>query len=377
MPARKTRGRAARFGPARWALLLAICAAVAPRGALTQVAPHGDVDEVMVKSPALEGNLLGDSPTRHVSVYLPPSYGKGPSHYPTVYLLHGFLASDRVWIDSDWVNIPKIADKLIAEGAMREMIIVMPDASNRFLGSFYSDSAATGRWEEFIAQDLVRYIDKKYRTAARAESRGIAGHSMGGYGALKIAMKHPDVFSAVYAMSACCMEWGQELGAGNVAWDRALSFHRIEDVTAALKEFEHAKPDTDRASDFFAMTFVAMGAAWSPDPEHGPLFTQLPVEKKESARAMLNRVAAEWSANMIVPQCDQYRANLALLRGLRFDVGKQEQFPSILAGARDFDQALSRLGIRHQFEEYEGTHLSGIAKRMETAVLPFFSQVLQ
>jgi S-formylglutathione hydrolase len=260
---------------------------------------------------------------------------------------------------------------------MREMIIVMPDASNRFLGSFYTDSATTGNWEKFITEDLVRYVDRRYRTAAKAESRGIAGHSMGGYGALKIAMKHPDVFSAAYAMSACCMEWGPELAPTNAAWDRTLGLQKMEQFAAIVKDFQKDKTDSDRVGEFFAMTFMAMAAAWSPDPERGPFFVDFPVEKQESGRAWLQAVMADWSANMIIPEASQYRANLARLHGLRFDVGKQEQFPSILAGARDFSQLLKRNGIQHEFEEYEGTHMSKIGERLETVVLPFFSKVLE
>ncbi|HMD32541.1 MAG TPA: alpha/beta fold hydrolase [Candidatus Acidoferrales bacterium] len=361
----------------RAAVCCALCLALVPWAVFTQSLPRGDVDEEMVKSPALQGNLLGDSATRHVSIYLPPSYGKGPSHYPVVYLLHGYLGSDQSWIAGDWANVPKIADRLIAAGKMREMIIVMPDGSNKFLGSMYTDSPTTGNWEEFITQDLVHYVDRHFRTAARAESRGIAGHSMGGYGALKLAMKHPDVFSAVYAMSACCMEWGPDLSPANAAWDRVLGFERMDQFAATQAEFWHPKAESDRAGMFFSMAFMAMAAAWSPDPERPPFFVDLPVEKRDGGRAMLQAVMAEWSANMIVPASGQYRANLARLHGLSFDVGKQEQFPSILAGARDFSQALKRNGIQHEFEEYEGTHMSKIGERIETKVLPFFSRVLE
>jgi len=358
-----------------------LLAALAPRAVFTQVflrsAPGGDIDEVLVKSPALDGNLLGDSPTRHVSIYLPPSYGKGPSHYPSLYLLHGYLGSDRSWTDGERIDIQKIADRLMLGGKMREMIIVMPDASNRYLGSMYTDSATTGKWEEFITQDLVRYVDRRYRTSTKAESRGIAGHDMGGYGALKLAMKHPDVFSAVYAMSACCIEWGPDLSPGNVAWDRALRFERMKEFDATEKEFSHPKPDSDRAGAFFSMAFMAMAAAWSPDPEKPPFFLTLPVEKREGGRVAVAAVANAWSAHMLLPECARYRANLVRLRGLAFDVGKQEQFPSILAGARDLDRELTRASIQHEFEEYEGTHLSGIAARLETKVLPFFSRVLE
>jgi S-formylglutathione hydrolase len=359
------------------ALWFVLCARMAPGGVLTQTVPRGDVDEAMVQSPALKGNLLGDSPARHVSIYLPPSYGKGPSHYPVIYLLHGFLASDRAWLAGDWANVPKIADRLIAAGKIREMIVVMPDGSNKLQGSMYTDSVTTGNWEEFLARDLVHYVDRKYRTAARAESRGIAGHSMGGYGALKMAMKHPDVFGAVYALSACCTEWGPDLSPANPAWDRALGMQRMEDLAAAENEFAHGKADADRAGAFFATMFVALAAAWSPNPQHPPFFVDFPVEKREGGRGFVPQVEAEWSANMIVPEAGQYRANLARLRGIAFDVGKQEQFQHILAGMRDLDKVLERNGIRHEFAEYEGTHMSGIGQRMETTVLPFFSRMLE
>jgi enterochelin esterase-like enzyme len=355
----------------------ALCALAVPGAVLTQTTPRGDVEEAMVPGPALKENLLGDSPTRHVSIYVPPSYGKGPSHYPVIYLLHGYLGTDRAWMDGEWANIPKIADRLIAAGKIREMLVVMPDGSNKFLGSMYTDSATTGNWEEFLTQDLVRYVDRKYRTAARAESRGIAGHSMGGYGALKLAMKHPDTFGAVYALSACCMEWGSDLSPANPAWERALGLKRLEDFAAMQNEFAKPKPDTDRVGAFFAMAFTAMAAAWSPDPEHPPFFADFPVEKREGGRAFLPQVEAKWTANMIVPETGQYRANLARLRGIAFDVGKQEQFPHIVAGTRDLAKELQRNGIRFEFEEYEGTHMSRIGERVEMKVLPFFSRVLQ
>jgi len=358
------------------AVWCAVCALTVPSVVLTQTVPRGDVDEVLVQSPALRGNLLGDSATRHVSIYLPPSYGKGPSHYPVMYLLHGYLGSDVQWLQGN-LNVPKIADRLIAAGKIREMLVVMPNGSNKFLGSMYTDSVTTGNWEEFLSRDLVHYIDTKYRTAARAESRGIAGHSMGGYGALKLAMKHPDVFGAVYALSACCTEWGPDLSPANPAWDRVLAMPGGEGFAMAQKEFAEEKPEADRVGAFFSMVFVALSAAWSPNPQHPPFFADFPVEKREGGRGFVTQVEAEWSANMIVPEIGQYRANLSRLRGIGFDVGKQEQFAHILAGTRDLDKALDRNGIRHEFEEYEGTHMSGVGRRIETNVLPFFSRVLQ
>jgi enterochelin esterase-like enzyme len=123
--------------------------------------------------------------------------------YPVIYDLHGYsLTAER------WVGILKAReaiDRAIATGKAREMIVVFPDAMSLHNGSMYSSSVATGDWETFIARDLVSYIDSHYRTLAKRDSRGLSGHSMGGYGAFRIGMKRPDVFSVLYPMSSCCL----------------------------------------------------------------------------------------------------------------------------------------------------------------------------
>ena len=102
-------------------------------------------------------------------------------------------------------NVPAAMDKLIARGEAKPMIVVMPNAYSKYAGSMYSSSVTTGDWETYIAEDLVAYMDTHYRTIPERLSRGLAGHSMGGYGAIRIGMKRPDVFSSLYIMSACCL----------------------------------------------------------------------------------------------------------------------------------------------------------------------------
>lgn len=149
------------------------------------VALQGSIVEAMLPSPALQGNLVGDSPRRPIQVYLPPSYPERASRrYPVIYLLHGFQGNYSQWMagGKEW-NIRDAMDGLIAAGKVREMLLVMPDAKNKYAGSFYTNSPTTGNWEDFLASDLVAFIDKNYQTIPHASSRGIAGHSMGGYGA--------------------------------------------------------------------------------------------------------------------------------------------------------------------------------------------------
>ena len=366
-----------------WAAAAAESAAAPPASPVpSPVVSTGIVIRETVHSPALVANLLGDSPDRPVVIYLPPGYRSSASRYPVVYLLHGFGATKNgaeEWTSGDWANVPGMMDRLIAAGRIRKMIVVMPDASTRLGGAFYTNSAATGNWEDFVTRDLVTAIDRRYRTLRRASSRGIAGHSMGGYGAIKLAMKHPEVYGAVYGLSACCMEWNDEMSAESPAWDKTVGFQSLDDVAAARKLIvdsggDFRNPEVPRA--FLSLVFVALSAAWSPDPGRPPFYADLLVEGRGDARKVPEMRRALWSANMPVAMLDQYRTNLARLRAIAFDVGRQDEHPDVRAGARDFDAGLTRNGIPHQFEEYEGTHLSRIGERLEKRALPFLSRVL-
>ncbi|HEY5809068.1 MAG TPA: alpha/beta hydrolase-fold protein, partial [Povalibacter sp.] len=170
-------------------LLLAITTRAA-----TPAAEAGEYQRVTVHGVSLEGNLEGDSPDRQVSIYLPPGYAKNPQRrYPVVYLLHGFTDTDTNWFgrtNQHFVHVPKAADAAYAAG-VSEFILVMPNAFTKYQGSMYSNSAAVGDWETFVARELVAWVDAHYRTLANPASRGLAGHSMGGYGTLRIAMKQP------------------------------------------------------------------------------------------------------------------------------------------------------------------------------------------
>jgi enterochelin esterase-like enzyme len=159
------------------------------------------VDSVMVHSAAVEGNLEGNSADRNAMVVLPASYAKNPKRrYPVVYYLHGFAIDGRNFYN--FMHVPEAVDHNAKAG--REFIVVVPDTLTKLGGSMYSSSVTTGDFQRFVAKDLVAYIDSHYRTIARREGRGLAGHSMGGYGTWVIGMRYPEMFNAIYAQSACC-----------------------------------------------------------------------------------------------------------------------------------------------------------------------------
>ena len=174
---------------------------------------QGTVIETEITSPSLEGNLLGDPATRGISVYLPPCYeASADRNYPTVYLLNGFMSehTEYTWSANAFflaagldlgIELARIADGLVATGAIGEMIVVMPDGNNRYGGSWYERSPVIGDYRDYIARDVVNFVEGSYRVQSGGASRAIAGHSMGGYGALSLAMEYPDVYSAVVALS--------------------------------------------------------------------------------------------------------------------------------------------------------------------------------
>jgi len=320
-------------------------------------APHGTVDVIKVHGVSLEGNLEGDSPYRQVSIYLPPSYSRdGARRYPVIYLLHGYTDTDDRWFGRvpHFIDVPAVANRAFAAG-VHEMMIVMPNAYTRYQGSLYSASLATGDWENFIARELVAYVDTHYRTLPDRMSRGLAGHSMGGYGTLRIGMKYPDVFSSIYALSACCMMLNDRLFAetGTPSPAEAIS---------TFEEFEKA--------DFGTKAQFASAAAWSANPAKPPFFLDLPTRNGQAQPL----IVAKWSANAPLAIVDQYLHNLKQLRSIAFDAGDKDT--AIASTTRTLDSMLTSYGLPHVFEIYDGNHVNHIADRVELHVLPFFSDNL-
>src|SRR6476619_679323 len=150
------------------------------------------VERISIHGTSLEGNLEGDAVDREALVFLPPSYAAETSRrYPVIYALHGYSIGAEQWAKE--IHVPQTIEGAFAQGA-KDMIVVLPDSKTVHNGSMYSSSVTTGDFEKFIALDVVAYIDAHYRTIANRNSRGLVGHSMGGYGASRIGMKHADVF---------------------------------------------------------------------------------------------------------------------------------------------------------------------------------------
>jgi enterochelin esterase-like enzyme len=310
------------------------------------------VEHIKVRGTALEGNLEKNSVDRDVFVFLPPSYAKEKSRrYAVVYALHGYSIGAEQWTHE--ILVPQTIESAFAQGA-KEMVVVLPDSKTIHNGSMYSSSVTTGDFEEFIAHDLVAYVDAHYRTIPNRLSRGLVGHSMGGYGATRIGMKHPEVFGGLYIMSPCCLS----------ARTAASLKPEDEKVLEAVKT-----PEDSAKLTFFQRAQLATAAAWSPNLNNPPLYLDLPV-KDEVAQP---DVLAKWAANAPLAFIDQYIGNLRQYRGIAIDVGDQD---GLRVDTSKLHDVLERYSIKHGFEVYSGTHTSKVADRFQNHVMPFFSQTL-
>ncbi|HEX5634605.1 MAG TPA: alpha/beta hydrolase-fold protein [Gemmatimonadales bacterium] len=318
------------------ALLLAASAASA----------QGRVVVDTLHSTALEGNRLGDSPVRAVHVYLPPSYDREPSRrYAVLYLLHGMTSHPTEWLDGSYqgFDLRAAMDSLAGAGAV-EFLVVMPHADNADGGTFYVNSAAYGGWEEFVAQELVAFTDARYRTTAHRAQRGLAGQSMGGFGALLLAHRHPDVFGSVYAMSACCLGFVGELAQGSAAWSGKQPA-RLRTMGRAL-----APPGTP-----------GLDAPMPFAPDSGGSVREVAV------------VSAAWRRSLPLELAARAPAPYGTLCGLALDYGSRDAIASVPEGSRAFSAALARAGIGHVRDEYDGGHVDRARARFEAHLLPFFA----
>ena len=349
-------GRWECLGVGRWGLGVVFAAlALQAAPAAQQPAPvKGTLERMTVHGRALEGNLEGDSPDRPVVVYLPPGYARDTTRrYPVLYFLHGYTATAEAYVKS--LAIPDSIDRAIAAGS-REMIVVIPDAFTKYSGSMFSNSPTIGDWETFIARDLTEFIDKRYRTIASRDGRGLAGHSMGGYGTMRIGMKQPAAFAALYAMSSCCL-MNDPAARGTGPGPRGDGAGRGDGRGAGAAR-----------GGAMANALSAQAAAWAPNTKTQPYF-DLPTKDGE----IQPLIAAKWIANSPLVMVDQYVPSLKSMRAIALDVGNQDPF---VGTNTQLAESLTRLGVTQTFEVYEGDHGNRIRERFESQVLRFFSQHL-
>ncbi|HET9221421.1 MAG TPA: alpha/beta hydrolase-fold protein [Roseiflexaceae bacterium] len=323
-----------------------------------------------IPAPSLRGNQIGEKDQRVIGVYLPPSYFTSDSRYPVVYYLPGFTDSSMLGF-----NLPGEADKLVRSGAMRELIIVVANGANQLGGSFYVNSPATGRWEDFIVDDVVGYVDSHYRTVAQASARAISGHSMGGFGALNIAMHHPDVFSVVYSLSPGLFDPNGLAESQMFELDGYIKrFLAYEQRIEALPVEKARRAMLSSPDDFT----LAYGLAFAPNPAKHPPYLDYPYAQVGGELVRDAAIWKTWDAGFggIPEKIQQYKANLTRLNGLVVDYGRQDEYAWIPKGCAYFGAQLTAAGIPHELRSYDGGHENRLGERISKYMLPFLSDRL-
>jgi len=325
--------------------------------------PEGRFDELAIDSRVLRGNPLGDPHERPLWVYLPPGYDDDPERrYPSVYAIQGLTGQLDMWRNRSAFRrtFPELADELFASGGAPPCVVVWVDCWTSLGGSQFVDSHATGRYHTYLCDEVVPFVDERYRTLADAANRGIMGKSSGGYGAMITPMLRPDLFG------------GLATHAGDALFDvcylpffrasaRALRDHYNGSYECFWEDFR-SRPAMSKESDGQLLNDWCMAACYSADDDGT---VRLPFDT--ATGALIPDVWERWLAWDPVRMAARHADALRGLRAIYIDAGKRDQFFLDL-GAEGFRRALAEIGVGDVlFELFDATH-SGIEYRYPVAL---------
>ena len=325
-------------------------------------AAKGTRVEFTIESKAIANNLLGDPTNRRVAVYLPEGYEDSDEEYPMFVDLVGFTGSGLAHFN--WrpfgENVPQRLDRLVAEHKMGPVVAVFPDCFTSLGGNQYINSAAMGNWEDFLIDEMIPEVERRFRVAKGRDHRAAFGKSSGGYGAIVHGLKHADVWGAVASHSGDMGFAMTYMGDFQKLLDTLAGYDR--DIAKLLTHYE-TKPKLDH-NDMHMLMALAMAASYDPDPA-GPKGIRLPVD------LFTGELDAELWANWMrhdpveLVKLEECQANLRSLRGLYIDCGSKDQY-SLVYGARAFVKTLYDEGIVHRYEEFDDDH-TGVDYRQDVS----------
>ncbi len=307
------------------------------------------VQLLRIESRALRNNPLGDPFVREFAVYLPPSYYNDSKRYPAVFCLSGFTGGARSWFNfQPWLpTMDERMDALIASGGS-EMILIFPDCFTRYGGSQYLNSPAVGNYESYLMDELLPFVDATFRTKKNRRFRGVLGKSSGGFGAITLAMNHPEVFSAVACHS------GDLYFEYCYIPDFPIAARMIRKYGGLRKVIENFAHVTKSGKDDHALlNTLAMSACYSPNVNRKPHLFDLPFDEESGRlRASVWRRWKKHDPVELVKTKGRVLKNFGLLY---MDCGTRDEF-GLYVGARIFVSELKKLGVTAMYEEFEGGH---------------------
>ena len=324
---------------------------------------HGTLDRLVVESDALADNPLGDPARRPLYVYRPPGVERDhPRALASVYVIQGYTGQLDMWSNRDpfGTTVIEAFDALFASGSCPDAVLVLVDAWTSYGGSQFLNSSGTGRYLDYLCDEVVEFVDARYPTIADRDHRGIAGKSSGGYGAMVVPMLRPDVFGALASHAGDALFEVAYLPEFPV-FVRAIRDHfdgSMDVFLEALAAADHF--DMER---FRAIEFYGYAAAYSPDPRT-PGRALLPVDL--ASGRLIDDVWAQWLEKDPVRMAPARAEALRSMRRIYLDAGTRDEYYLDL-GATAFAAELDKLGVEHTVELFDGKH-GGISWRYPGAI---------
>lgn len=327
---------------------------------------RGKLVTEQIVSKVLKDNLVGLNETRQVMVYLPAGYDTSRKRYPVVYYFHSITgkASDIM----EGSPAVRLLEQSVAVGTAKELIFVVADYSTDRAGSLYENSPITGRWMDFTTQELVPFIDSKFRTLRSASSRAAVGDFMGGRGALKLGMTRADLFGVIYAMHPVATGMGfMPWSALDIDWRKVMALKTKADLDAF-------KPDVR------TLIFITISQAFLPNLSRPPLYCDFFMDLQNGElRPNPENMAKAKKGFMLEDNLVESVPNLRRLKALGFDWAAYDGNFDHIFGAQNLSRDLTDIGIPHEAEQYPGTPWNKIwvaNGRFATRVIPFLARNL-
>lgn len=329
----------------------------------------GQVIIINFDSEVLRNNPLCDPSLRKLALYLPPGYEESQKLYPVVFLLSGFGSSGFMAFNEQGFSesFDQRMDRLIASKQIQPMVVVLPDCMTDYGGSQYVNSAATGRYQDYIITEIVPFIKANFKVAEAALQWSLMGKSSGGFGALNLAMHYPEIFGIAASHSG---DMGFEYCYLPDFPAAMMCLEKNNGVESFLKKF-HAKPKKN-SLDFLTMNVLAMTAAYSPNPQVSPYLFEFPFDCVTAE--LSEEIWERWLAFDPVRQVARYQNELRKLK-LFFDCGTRDEY-RLYAGARMFSQQLAKYDIPHCYEEFDDTH-TGLSYRYDQSLMFISNAIAQ
>ncbi len=322
-------------------------------------------------SRVLVGNPLGDPIDRDLYVYVPPGYdGDASRRYPTLLAVVGYTGTGGSLFNVDALAEPldHRLDRLIAAGACPPCIIAAPDCFTRVGGNQYLNSAGTGRYEDYVVDEIIPFVDATYRTLPRGRW-GVFGKSSGGYGAIVLGMRRPDVFCALADHSG----------------DAGFELSYIPDFPGALDAFREAggpaawlaqywaDPNRRRTRHMKPLVVIGMAAHYSPNPNALPSHARIDWPFDLDTGELQPAVWQRWRALDPVNMVEAHAANLKKLAAIYVDAGTRDEW-ALHWGARSLVDKLRGHGLTVRHEEFDDGHMN-ITYRYDASV-PFLVEAI-